>query len=109
MPNESEVELFIDEDGTLTIVHDENMLEALGDLGTIENKRASLVEPCWPDTHEWYVDLSPTTHGTHLYNGLGPFQTRKEALRVERLWLSHYLTTGENLDWNVASQQLVVR
>lgn len=77
-------ELFIDDDGTIQLIHDDDLaLLFCGD--EVDIRRASHVEPVAGGG--WTADLSPV-------NGpvLGPFATRRDALKAEVAWLAAQMT-----------------
>lgn len=84
--NGQELEIFINEDGSLQFVHDDD-LAALFDSDESETKRASHVEPC---RGGWTADLTPVGGPV-----LGPFTTRKAALDAELAWLAREMTIRE--------------
>ncbi len=65
-------------DGLLKFIHDDD-LNGLLDEGEAAITRASHVEP---DGRDWFADLAPV-----LGPKLGPFSTRRAALRAEHDWL----------------------
>jgi hypothetical protein len=81
------------DDGGFEAIYDDDLLEALRDLGSFDVTRASHVEP-----HDggWIADMAPV-QGPVLYsNGeswdmndstLVPFETRAAALAAEVKWL----------------------
>jgi hypothetical protein len=68
-----------DADGTARFIHDDDIAGLLREIGPVEVKRASHVEPYGDG---WTVDMSPV--GGPL---LGPFETRAFALAFEVEWL----------------------
>ena len=70
------------EDGTIQSLYNEKL--TLEELGNINIKRASYVEP---ENDLWYVDLSPI-------NGpkLGPFKKRSDALILEHNYINELLS-----------------
>lgn len=79
------MELVILPNGAIRCVYDEAI--ELAELGSLEIRRASHVEPTTDGT--WTADLSPV--GGPI---IGPLPLRTEALDAERQWLeSHWLTS----------------
>ena len=70
------------EDGTIQSLYNEKL--SLEELGNINIKRASYVEP---ENDLWYVDLSPI-------NGpkLGPVKKRSDALILEHNYINELLS-----------------
>jgi len=80
------VELLIAPTGIVRCIYSEAV--ELGELGKLEIRRASFVEP--DRGGSWHVDLHPTG-GPRL----GPFLRRSEALAAEANWLTtHWLFAG---------------
>jgi hypothetical protein len=96
-----ELDLLIDEDGTVRYVYDDLLADAFeGEQKT--TTRASHVEP-HPTQPGWLADMRPSggpvlgfgdcsyeTNGDFTSVGiiaLLPFRTRQEALQAERIWL----------------------
>ena len=81
------MELVIDPGGLIRCIYAETI--DLNALGQPTIRRASHVEP--DDSGRWWADLSPVTGP-----GLGPFDTRSEALDAEVRWLKeHWLAPGD--------------
>jgi hypothetical protein len=86
----SDVTLFVDPDGTVRYLHDDDTTQALKDLGSVRIKRASHVE--WDDeAGKWWVDLGPTCRGEHAEG----FVTREDALLFEQAWINSYMAGKE--------------
>jgi len=83
-----EVHLYVDEDGSVTFVHDDRVAEALGDLGKATTTRVSHVEP--DHLGGWAADMRPLGGPV-----LGSYRTRQEALAAELEWVAQYLDGGE--------------
>lgn len=81
-----EHELFIETDGTVVFVHDDDLAEAF-EGETLRTTRASHVEPT--ASGEWAADLAPVG-GPRL----GPFKRRGQALAAEVRWLALQLNAG---------------
>lgn len=75
--------LFITPDGDVRFIHDDDVAEALHPVGTPTTKRASDVEPTV--CGNWAADMKRVGGPV-----LGPFATRREALRAEVLWLLNH-------------------
>ena len=89
----SEVELFIGEDGEINFLHDDDVQEALGEVGTAQQtRRASHVEPM--HNNLWSVRIDFLHEGRLVYYTMVGFKTRKRALEIEKQWLHHYFSTG---------------
>ncbi len=73
-----EVELIVNADGGVRCISDEAL--DLRALGKLQITRASHVEP--DVDGNWFADMGPSSGPV-----LGPFETRGEALQVERVWL----------------------
>ena len=69
-------------DGVAEMIYNDNIL--LNDLGNINIKRASYVEP--DQNGNWIADMSPIKNIK-----LGPYKLRSEALDAERNWLNKTL------------------
>ncbi|NBT75126.1 hypothetical protein EBZ80_25190 [bacterium] len=73
--------LYVRPNGTAQCLYDEKI--PLGELGQLDIKRASHVEPD-PDTPgEWLADMAPV--GGPLFKG---FKSRADALVAEAKWLN---------------------
>lgn len=79
--------LFIRPDGTLQAIYDETL--DLGEIGAVNIRRASHVEPVANSPGRWEADLSPVGGPV-----LGPFTKRNEALAAEIAWLEEHLANG---------------
>lgn len=81
------MKLYVRPDGTLQAIYDEAL--DLQNIGGVNIKRASHVEPTPEHPGQWTADMTPV-------NGpvLGPFSTRREALAAEVAWLDEQLTRG---------------
>lgn len=73
-------EMIIESDGSVRFIYDDCLAEVARDIGVLSVRRASHVEPT--DDGRWAADLSPVGGPV-----LGPFDTRREALSEEVLWL----------------------
>jgi len=73
-------DVLVGPDGTVRFIHDDDIAEALADVGPATVRRASHVEP--DGAGRWYADMAPV--GGPLLEG---FSRRDEALRAERVWL----------------------
>lgn len=75
------MKLYVRPDGNAQCLYSDDI--SLAELGALNIKRASYVEPQEDSPGRWYVDLSPVG---------GPFITgyasRAEALKAEELWLN---------------------
>lgn len=93
------LEVAVNPDGTLNFIYDDETAQILQELGMMEVKRASHVEPvtlllapspqasAWGTASDrllprWQADMSPVGGPV-----LGPFKTREEALKAEHDWL----------------------
>ena len=103
-------ELFIEPNGEIRFLHDDDVVEALEETGVQgRTVRASHVEP-YGFSNLWYVKIEfEETVLRTITGGLGPIKTRKRALEVERAWLHHYFSTGEKLDYDPKEDRLVNR
>lgn len=72
--------VLIDKDGSVRFLHDDEVAEALIDLGPQRVARASEVDH---DGTGWVADMEKSGHACKL----GPFPTRTEALDREREFL----------------------
>jgi hypothetical protein len=68
-------------DGRIKFIYDDFVAEITREVGQLNIRRASHVEPTGPDGL-WLADMSPVGGPA-----LGPFMTRTIALQEERLWL----------------------
>ena len=66
------------EDGVVTFIYHDALTNRL-DLGAVDMRRVSHVEPCGRD---WTADMSPVGGPV-----LGPFTLRQDALDAEMAWL----------------------
>ena len=71
--------IVIGTDGTVRIIHDDDLAQVLAPEGVQVTRRASHVEP---SPGGWSADLGPVGGPV-----LGPFKRRDEALRAEVDWL----------------------
>ena len=78
------MEVFIDADGSLRAIHDDDLTEMLGEVGTLTIRRASRVEPAQGG---WSADMAPVDGPV-----LGPFAKRRDALAAEVEWLKSHGT-----------------
>ena len=107
-----ETELYIAEDGQISCIYQDEISDALKEIGHLTNKRACFVEPFWLETSKWSVDVTPVLNmypplsGNYCCGGLiGVFNTREEALKIEAEWLRHYLSTFHFCTWNSDTRQ----
>ncbi len=77
--------IYVRPDGTAQCVYNEEI--NLSQLGTLDIRRASHVEPIANNPGKWGADLAPVG-GPFL----GPFDTRAAALAAEIAWLDNELT-----------------
>ena len=76
--------IFIDEQGDLKFIYDDELMAELADVGQPTIRRASHVEPTTDG--RWEADLSPVGGPK-----LGPFDFRSQALHTEAQWLEEHL------------------
>jgi hypothetical protein len=70
-------------DGKIRFIYEDEGASLMQEVGPLEVKRASHVEPkSGPYGTWWHADMSPVGGPS-----LGPFSTRAEALEAERDWL----------------------
>lgn len=82
---EPSIELFINAEGDIVCIYDDDTVDILEELGRIQTPvRASRVEPCPGGT--WYADMTPV--GGTVLTG---FNRRSEALDAERRWINSHL------------------
>lgn len=81
--------LYVRPNGTAQCMYDDAEPINLTQLGVIDIKRASNVEPAPLDKGKWIADLAPIGGPT-----LGPFDTRREALAAEVAWVDAQLARG---------------
>lgn len=81
------VELFIDETGAIQTIYDDDVTEALAELGPLTNERVSYVEPSVEYPGQWDIQFQGCPP-------LGPYKTRGEALAAEKRWVSRALAEG---------------
>ena len=77
----TKMELVIGCDGGVKCIYDEAL--DLREIGKLQINRASHVEP--DRDGFWWADMGPVDGPV-----LGPYQSRTEALEVERGWLTNY-------------------
>jgi hypothetical protein len=77
----NEMELVVGVDGVARCIYDEAL--DLREIGKLQINRASHVEP--DRDGFWWADMGPVDGPV-----LGPYQSRTEALEVERGWLTNY-------------------
>lgn len=85
---QSDINIYVEADGSIVFIYDDEIANVLNDNDKIQIKRASFVEPCNDKSGNWLVDLSPIT-GKQIV--LGPFKERREALFEEVKWLKEFL------------------
>jgi hypothetical protein len=79
-------ELFIEADGTVRFIHDDDTAELLAKAGEVRTVRASHVEPSGyarNGRQAWTADLQPVGGPV-----LGPYASRTAALAAEVRWLA---------------------
>lgn len=81
--------LYVRPNGTAQCMYDDAEPVNLANLGAIDIKRASNVEPAPLEKGKWIADLAPIG-GPQL----GPFDTRREALAAEVAWVDAQLSRG---------------
>jgi hypothetical protein len=86
--------MFIDPDGTVTFIHDDQLMALVNPTDKVKTERASHIEPT-ADGRHWTADLSPILGFEFV---LGPFPTRQAALDAEHSWLVNYLQNKEHYD-----------
>jgi hypothetical protein len=96
--NLPDIELFIQEDGRIKSVYDDELHPVLRELGKIYITRASRVEPDQPYSDLWRVEIDTCDLLTPTWI-VGRFYTRAEALEKEKEFLSLYYTTGKLFRW----------
>lgn len=79
--------IYVRPNGTTQCVYNEDI--NLSQLGAVDIKRASHVEPIADNPGKWGADLAPVG-GPFL----GPFDTRTAALAAEVAWLDNELAQG---------------
>lgn len=67
-------------DGRIKFIYDDTAAEVAGEVGPLDIRRASHVEP--DSKGFWFADMSPVGGPS-----IGPFITRGAALNAEREWL----------------------
>ena len=83
----SDMELVVGCDGGVRCIYDDAL--DLRELGKLQITRASHVEP--DAEGYWWADMGPSGGPV-----LGPFRSRTEALRAERVWLNaRHLSTHQ--------------
>ena len=80
-----EQELIVEPSGEIRFVYDDELAELVREVGPVEVRRASHVEPDDIWTGFWTADLRPA--GGVLAAG---FETRRAALDFEVRWLSEH-------------------
>lgn len=91
MASEHTVEIFVDENGAIELVHDDEAIAALDAAIPVRRTcRASHVEPYGK---QWSVDVAPFLEIKQpLY--IGFFDTRAEALAAEKAWVLKHLASS---------------
>ena len=79
--------LYVRPDGSLQAIYDEAV--DLQNVGGVNIRRASHVEPAASNPGQWTADLGPVGGPV-----LGPFATRREALAAEIAYLETQLAQG---------------
>lgn len=87
------VERLVIKDGKIQSIYSDALRPILRELGKLEIKRASHVEP--NENGEWVADMSPVEFGVKL----GPFELREDALKAEVEWLQARLSGGIWSTW----------
>lgn len=82
-----DIELLISPTGRIVFIHDDDIAEALYDLGVPVTRRASHVEPHPDHPGKWMADMTLTTKAPVI---LGPFDSRREALSREVEYLRQH-------------------
>lgn len=75
------MQIYVRPSGAAQCLYDEKI--ELHELGSLDIRRASHVEPDEKSPGHWYVDLSPVG-GPKMFG----FKTRAEALKAEADWLN---------------------
>lgn len=79
--------IYVRPNGNAQAIYDETL--DLAQVGAIDIRRASHVEPAANRPGQWEADLSPVGGPV-----LGPFNKRAEALAAEIAWLEEHLANG---------------
>ena len=78
-------DVIVDADGNVRMIHDDDIVDTLAeDAAWLNTRRASNVEPI-PGGRWWRADMAPVGGPV-----LGPFATRKFALKQEVAWLREH-------------------
>jgi len=81
------VNVWVDPDGSVRFVHDDDVADALSELGPMKTVRAGHVEPC---PGGWTVELTAALGG----GVTGPFGRRDAALAAERAMVDTAMEEG---------------
>jgi hypothetical protein len=103
---EKEVELFIDKEGCVTLLHDDEITDALWHIGHGSITRASRIEPQTSRKSSqalWCVRMVVVK--PHFWLWYLPSYQR--ALEIEKEWLSVYFRTGKKLRYDSGADCLV--
>jgi hypothetical protein len=101
-PDSDELTVFIQPDGSVAFVYDDNLHEMLtGGFPEMETRRASHCEPA-PDG--WAVDVSPLTGGPEQIIAVA--SRRSDALAAEVRWLHNHLQGTDNAEIAMAMPNL---
>jgi hypothetical protein len=73
-------DFIVDTDGTLRTIYDDELIRLVRSVGLVTVSRASAVEPA--DGGGWTADMANVGGPV-----LGPFDTRREALKAEVEWI----------------------
>lgn len=84
---EKDVEVVIQSDGSVVMIHDDDLFRLLSGVFVLDTRRAAHVEPT--ASGRWGVDVGPVTGRAD--QTVGVFERRDEALSAERAWLTDFL------------------
>ncbi len=90
---EKEVEVIVQTDGSVVMVHDDDLFRLLYGVFDLRTQRAGKVEPTADG--RWGVDVGPLTGRPEQQ--IGVFARRDQALCEEGAWVREFLR-GENAD-----------
>jgi hypothetical protein len=86
MPDQ--VEIYIDNNGAVSFIHDDDVMEALlPEASSVKTTRAAWVEPDEDSPGLWAIKLA----GGGPSNYLSRIGSRRQALEIERKWVSQQL------------------
>ena len=77
-------DFIVDTDGTLRTIYDDEMIRLARSVGLVTISRASSVEYSWKALG-WTADMANVGGPV-----LGPFDTRREALKAEVEWIKEH-------------------